>query len=146
MAALGSIWEDTGEEEVYDERQYSSEDGRVGQTRSDRNGERRVRTAEEKEKEGFSDHERWSEEAEEQQQRVGVVEAESERRAEGARNVREGKGKGRAKRAVAVVVSADTDAEVGGEGEGEEDGVRVEHAVSFFHPPASASISDSICD
>jgi hypothetical protein len=90
-AALGSIMEG-GSDEEYDERRGSS-----------RTRERRSRT---EERDGFSDHERWSEEAEEKQ-RVSAVEAESERRAKVARNVRDEKGKGRAKRAVAVVVSAD---------------------------------------
>jgi hypothetical protein len=81
-----------GSDEEYDQRRKGS-----------RTKERRTRT---EEREGFSDHERWSEEADDPQ-RMGAVEAESERRAKVARNVRDEKGKGRAKRAVAVVVSAD---------------------------------------
>ena len=91
-AALGSIMEG-GSDEEYDQRRQGS-----------RTKERKTRT---EERDGFSDHERWSEEADDPQ-RVGVVEAESERRAKTARSVRDEKGKGRAKRAVAVVVSADT--------------------------------------
>lgn len=87
-AALGSIMEE-------DRDDYYRQD-----TRSERRERREDR-------EGFSDHERWSEEAEEKQ-RVGVVEAESEKRADAARSAREEKGKGRAKKSVAIVVSADT--------------------------------------
>jgi hypothetical protein len=109
-AALGSIMEG-GSDEEYDERRQSN-----------RPRERRARTDE---RDGFSDHERWSEEAEEKQ-RVSAVEAESERRAKVARSVRDEKGKGRAKRAVAVVVSADAvnvDADSNA-------GYTTEHAVS----------------
>lgn len=49
------------------------------------------------EREGFSDHERWSEEAEEK------------RRTEVGSSRREDKGKGRSKRIVAIVLSAETD-------------------------------------
>ncbi|KAF2767423.1 hypothetical protein EJ03DRAFT_376131 [Teratosphaeria nubilosa] len=84
--------------------------------------------------EGFSDHERWSEEAEEKEKvrRVGMVENESERRAEAARSSREDKGKGRAKRTVAVVVSADTNMDGRMD---EEDVVYSEHASILSHLP-----------
>ena len=58
-------------------------------------------------KEGFSDHERWSEEAEDKK-RSGPVDAESEKRAGAARSAREEKGKSKSKRTVAIVVSADS--------------------------------------
>ena len=81
-----------------------------------------------REREGFSDHERWSEEADDVNRRkVGMVEAESERRADAARSGQDGKGKERAKKAVAVVVSADTNMD--GKMD-EEDVVYTEHAVS----------------
>lgn len=110
--ALGSIMEEDGSREGEQDRR-----GRVGR--------------EEREREGFSDHERWSEEAEEKQ-RAGVVEAESERRADAARSRREDKGKGGAKRSVAVVVSADTGAD--GNPEDDEGNYRTEHAVSCMLP------------
>ena len=115
-AALGSIMEGS-DEESYDDARGTG--GRRGSKR------REERTTEERE--GFSDHERWSEEADERQ-RVGPMEAESERRAEAARNAREAKGRGRAKKAVAVVVSADTNADIEHEYGDEE--YRTEHAVS----------------
>lgn len=110
-AALGSIMEGGSDDELNQRRQSS------------RTKERRNRT---EERDGFSDHERWSEEADDPQ-RVGVVEAESEKRAKAARSVRNEQGKGRAKRAVAVVVSADT-------ADFEHDmsaGYTTEHAVSI---------------
>lgn len=129
MAALGSILEDNGEEGSYDERREYDSDGRRKQRRrSDETLARAQKERSEREKEGFSDHERWSEEAEEQSQRIGIVEAESERRAESARTVREEKGKARAKKAVAVVVSADTDADISQADEG----FSIEHAVSLI--------------
>lgn len=114
-AALGSIMEG-GSDEEFDERRQSS-----------RTRERRTRV---EERDGFSDHERWSEEADDRQ-RVGAVEMESERRAKIARNVRDEKSKGRSKRAVAVVVSADavnidSDNSVG---------YTTEHAVSIQKVP-----------
>ena len=110
-AALGSIMEDSDE--------HYEEDPR----RASRGGERRVDRREDRE--GFSDHERWSEEADERL-RVSGVEAESERRADTARSLRDGRGKGRAKKVVAVVVSADTNADVEEE---ENAAYRTEHAV-----------------
>jgi hypothetical protein len=107
-SALGSIMEDPESGHAYrDEREHEREEDR---------------------REGFSDHERWSEEADEKEKvrRVGLVESESERRAEAARSVREDKGKGKAKRTVAVVVSADTNMD--GKMD-EEDVVYSEHAV-----------------
>jgi hypothetical protein len=94
-AALGSIMEG-GSDEEYDQRRQSSS----------RTKERRTRTEERDGRDGFSDHERWSEEAEELH-RVNAVDAESDRRAQTARSVRSETGKGKSKRAVAVVVSAD---------------------------------------
>lgn len=79
---------------------------------------------EEREKEGFSDHERWSEEADEKQ-RVSAVDAGSSRRVDTAKD--QGKGKGRAKRSVAVVVSADTGSDATAD---DNSGYRTEHAVS----------------
>ena len=131
MAALGSILEDKDEVEDDLAGRREDDDARRRGSRS-KKGEGRLKV-EEREKEGFSDHERWSEEAEEQQeQRVGVVEAESERRAGSARAVREEKGKRGSKKAVAVVVSAATDAEVAIEDDGDDDGgFRTDmHAVS----------------
>ena len=121
-AALGSIMEDSDEHH----------DGSRRQTRS---GDRRT---EREEKEGFSDHERWSEEADERH-RVGAVEKESEKRAESARNVRDEKGKGRARKAVAVVVSADTAADVDDQ---EGVGYRTEHAVGTIQAcgPTAADV------
>ncbi|KAK3067632.1 hypothetical protein LTR53_015380 [Teratosphaeriaceae sp. CCFEE 6253] len=97
-SALGSIMED-GE---HSERAYGGTD-----ERKSREGSRR---REEKEREGFSDHERWSEEADERVQVRGAVETESQRRADAAARERgdPGKGKGKARKSVAVVVSADT--------------------------------------
>lgn len=60
-------------------------------------------------RDGFSDHERWSEEADERQ-RITAVEAESGKRVEAARSAREEKGKSKSKRTVAIVVSSDYDA------------------------------------
>lgn len=109
-AALGRIMEDDHNEQ-YDGRHERRED-----------------------REGFSDHERWSEEADESdKRRVDIVETESERRADSARADRGGdRSKGRAKRAVAVVVSADTNMD----GKMDEDdlGYLTEHAVRHHHP------------
>ena len=110
-AALGSIMEDSDEQ-----------DDRGVKRRTERRDLR-------EEREGFSDHERWSEEAD-GRERVSAVEAESERRAENARSLRDEKGKGRTKKAVAVVVSADTSADIYDEDENA--GYTTEHAVS--HP------------
>ena len=115
-AALGSI--------VEEEKDDDYEDSRRAIRSEERRAERRTAGREEREKEGFSDHERWSEEADEKQ-RVSTVEAESSRRVGAARE--DGKGKGRAKRAVAVVVSADTDVDMQAD---EGAGYRTEHAVS----------------
>jgi len=114
-SALGSIMEGEEGEGQYYEREHDAA------RRQDR------------EREGFSDHERWSEEADDVNRRkVGMVEAESERRADAARSGREGKGKERAKKAVAVVVSADTNMD--GKMD-EEDVVYTEHAVRTPTPP-----------
>nr|POF03042.1 hypothetical protein CFP56_70045 [Quercus suber] len=110
-AALGRIMEDD-QDERFDERRERRE-----------------------EREGFSDHERWSEEADEsEKRRIGMVETESERRADSAKASRsDDKGKGRAKRAVAVVVSADTNMD----GKMDEDdlGYLTEHASILSHLP-----------
>lgn len=102
--ALGSIMEVDSNADPYSERGSRSQS--------------RLR----QEREGFSDHERWSEEADERH-RISTVEADSEK---GAKNAAKDKGKGRSKRAVAVVVSAD----VGDEQEHE--GMFTEHGVSTF--------------
>ena len=134
-AALGSIME-TGEES---DEQYA--DRRVKKSRESR----KEKT---EEREGFSDHERWSEEADERQ-RVTVVDAESNRRADTARSLRDDKGKSRAKKAVAVVVSADTHDNV----EDENAGYMTEHAVSrpvckpghlYCKLPANVSLVDPV--
>jgi hypothetical protein len=107
-AALGSIIEE-------DKDPYYEDDNR----RRGRAGEGEV----------FSDHERWSEEAEEKT-RVGAVEAESGKRADAAlRSARDGKGNGKSKRTVAVVVSAGS----GSESAYEQDTTyHSEHAVSLL--------------
>ncbi|KAF2168832.1 hypothetical protein M409DRAFT_52835 [Zasmidium cellare ATCC 36951] len=81
-------------------------------------------------RDGFSDHERWSEEADERQ-RVTAVEAESGKRVDAARREREEKGKNKAKRTVAIVVSADFDA---GDDAYEGD-FRTEHGSILSHLP-----------
>ncbi|GAB7333953.1 hypothetical protein MBLNU13_g06061t1 [Cladosporium sp. NU13] len=88
-AALGSIIEEDKDKDFYYEE---------GSTRRGREGEGEV----------FSDHERWSEEAEEKT-RVGAVEAESGKRADAAlRSARDDEGKGKSnKKTVAVVVNSD---------------------------------------
>ena len=122
-AALGSIMEG-GSDEEYDQRRQSGS----------RTRERRTRTEEREGRDGFSDHERWSEEAEELH-RVSAVDAESDRRAKTARDVREEKGKGRARRAIAVVVSAgNVDADGGLRAE-----YTTEHAVSNTKPATTMS-------
>ena len=113
-AALGSI--------VEEDRDDDYDDGRRASRSEVRRAERRTAGRDEREKEGFSDHERWSEEADDRQ-RVSHVEAESDKRAGMARE----KGKGRAKKAVAVVVSANTGAAMAAD---EQAGYRTEHAVS----------------
>lgn len=108
-AALGSIIEE-------DKDPYYED----GSRRRGRDGEGEV----------FSDHERWSEEAEEKT-RVGAVEAESGKRADAAlRSARDdkGNGKGKSKKTVAVVVNADA----GGENAYDQDSTyHSEHAVSL---------------
>lgn len=106
-AALGSI--------IEEDKDPYYEDGSRRRERRGRDGEGEV----------FSDHERWSEEAEEKT-RVGAVEAESGKRADAAlRSARGDKGKGKARKTVAVVVSADTDSSY------EQDNTyQTEHAVS----------------
>ncbi|KAK5124068.1 hypothetical protein LTR85_002265 [Meristemomyces frigidus] len=115
-SALGSIMEDP-------------ENGHYHETAVRRDAAR-------EEREGFSDHERWSEEADDvgrsSRQRGGAVEAESERRADAARSGREDKGKGRARKAVAVVVSADTNMD--GKMD-DQDVVYTEHASILSHLP-----------
>lgn len=106
-AALGSI--------IEEDKDPYYEDG------SRRNG---------KEREGgevFSDHERWSEEAEEKT-RVGAVEAESGKRADAAlRSARDDKSKGKSKKTVAVIVNSDS----GSENSYDQDSTyHSEHAVS----------------
>lgn len=95
-------------------------------------GNRRQRR---EDREGFSDHERWSEEAEEKL-RIGPVEAESGKRADAARSARDGSGKGRSKKSVAIVVSADLDNDGHDD---EETEYHTEHAVSRLDPLESAS-------
>jgi len=124
-SALGSIMEDPEHDRrVYDDRGQ----GEQGQRKR---GDKR----EDREREGFSDHERWSEEADEKV-RVGEVEAESERRADVARSGREDPGKGRARKTVAVVVSADTNMD--GKMD-EEDIVYDQRAVSHNLPDLTRS-------
>ncbi|KAK0263512.1 hypothetical protein B0A54_00869 [Friedmanniomyces endolithicus] len=120
-SALGSIMEDPEHDRrVYDDRGQGEQSQR-------KRGDRR----EDRDREGFSDHERWSEEADEKV-RVGKVEAESERRADTARSGREDPGKGRARKTVAVVVSADTNMD--GKMD-EEDIVYDQHASILSHLP-----------
>lgn len=109
-AALGSI--------IEEDKDGFYEDGSRRRERRGRDGEGEV----------FSDHERWSEEAEEKT-RVGAVEAESGKRADAAlRSARDDKGKGKSKKAVAVVVSADS----GSDSAYEQDTTfQSEHAVSL---------------
>lgn len=84
------------------------------------------------EKEGFSDHERWSEEAEEIKRR-NTIETESGKRIDAAKK-EEGKAKGgKAKRTVAVVVSADIAATE--EHSFDEDVYHTEHGVSTAPRP-----------
>ncbi|KAK5705655.1 hypothetical protein LTR17_021479 [Elasticomyces elasticus] len=120
---LGSIMEDGDEPEH--EHDYRRVDERRGDVREERREEQR---------EGFSDHERWSEEAEEKERDRGVVEVESERRADAARSGRStgGEGKQRARKTVAVVVSADTNMD--GKMD-EEDIIYDQHASILSHLP-----------
>lgn len=106
-AALGSIMEE--------EKQ---EDGRPSRAKA----ERRLR----EDKEGFSDHERWSEEAEEKK-RVGssAVEGATAKRAESALRHDD---KNKARKTVALVVSAD----VGSHTEDDDSIFNTEHAVSIL--------------
>ncbi|KAK5134316.1 hypothetical protein LTR08_006745 [Meristemomyces frigidus] len=95
-------------------------------------GQRRRRSRGGEEREGFSDHERWSEEAYEAKTRGGV-EGESERRAVDAVSREQAGGKGRpARKTVAVVVTADTNMD--GKMD-DQDIVYTEHAVSTTPPP-----------
>ena len=116
-SALGSIFE--GEEELK-ERSRERSNGKRSERRSGRSDER----------EGFSDHERWSEEAEEKTKTTtttSTVDTQSIQRAETmARNAKAG-GKAKAKRALAIVVNADTATEIA-----EDNGYNTEHAVSLF--------------
>ncbi|KAL1584816.1 hypothetical protein WHR41_06680 [Cladosporium halotolerans] len=113
-AALGSIMEE--DKDAY------YEDGSRRRERRGREGEGEV----------FSDHERWSEEAEEKT-RVGTVEAESEKRADAAlRSARSDKGRSKSKKTVAVVVSAD----IGSDGSYDHDSAyQTEHASILSHLP-----------
>jgi len=128
---LGQILEDGSEDEVVQGgRRYDglpSAEGKVSGGKS-KVGMQERRVVSTESREGFSDHERWSEEAEEQDGRVGIIEADSDRKAESARSFREGTGKGRARKAVAVVVSAaeleDDQSHTG------EDDLDIGHAVS----------------
>lgn len=122
-SALGSIMEDPESGHYWEEavRRDGREEGSRSRSRS-RRGEEREREREG----GFSDHERWSEEAEESGRRsgvVGAVEAGSERRAEEVR-----KGTGRPRKSVAIVVSAESHRD--GDVDDEDDTVYTEHAVS----------------
>ncbi|CAK4029597.1 hypothetical protein DOTSEDRAFT_75123 [Lecanosticta acicola] len=107
-SALGSIME------------VDSNDGHAYEDRRERSRSRH------EEREGFSDHERWSEEAEERQ-RISEIKTESDKRA----GVREEKSKGRSKKAVAVVVSAD----VGGDDSHDEEDFHTEHGSILSHLP-----------
>lgn len=127
-SALGRIVEDP------ENGHYWEEVARQGEERRSREGSRsgpRGAREEARGEGGFSDHERWSEEAEEKslERSTGAIERESERRAEEARQ----KSRGRAKKSVAVVVSADTNMD--GKMD-EEDAVYTEHAVSRPQPPS----------
>ena len=117
-AALGSIMEGSDEEVV------GRRDGRR-QRSSKRDG---------KVDDGFSDHERWSEEADERQRvTASAVEAESERRADNARATRDSKGKRGAKKAVAIVVSAELNSDIA-YNDGSAAEFTTEHAVSQSNP------------
>lgn len=117
-SALGSIMEVDSNADQYSERQ-------------DRSRSRHS------EREGFSDHERWSEEAEEKQ-RISTIDAESAKH-ELSKGSRDDKGKGKTKRAVAVVLSSDVDAHT------EEEGVfHTEHAVSKTIYCSSSELTDSL--
>ena len=75
-------------------------------------------------REGFSDHERWSEEAEDRQ-RINTIERDTETSKRGS--TKGTKGKGRAKRTVAIVVSADVE----DHDTSDEDAFHTEHGVSW---------------
>ncbi|KAK5697505.1 hypothetical protein LTR97_007643 [Elasticomyces elasticus] len=123
---LGSIMEDG------DEHEQDSYGRRGGEERRGGGGEVREERREEQ-REGFSDHERWSEEAEEKERDRGVVEVESERRADAARSGRgTSDGKQRQRKTVAVVVSADTNMD--GKMD-EEDIIYDQHASILSHLP-----------
>lgn len=117
-AALGSIIEEDKDKDFYYEE---------GSRRRGREGEGEV----------FSDHERWSEEAEEKT-RVGAVEAESGKRADAAlRSARDDNGKGKSnKKTVAVVVNSD----FGRDSAYDSDTTyHSEHAVSRLHTSSTIS-------
>lgn len=73
------------------------------------------------ERDGFSDHERWSEEAEERQ-RINITEGRSGKRSSSVRGEKE---KNRSKRTVAVVLSSDVNTS-----RSNEDAFHTEHGVS----------------
>ncbi|KAK4951242.1 hypothetical protein LTR10_010215 [Elasticomyces elasticus] len=124
---LGSIMED-GAEHEQDSYGRRVEERRGGGGGGEVREERR-----EEQREGFSDHERWSEEAEEKERDRGVVEVESERRADAARSGRStSDGKQRQRKTVAVVVSADTNMD--GKMD-EEDIIYDQHASILSHLP-----------
>ncbi|KAK5715623.1 hypothetical protein LTR15_010269 [Elasticomyces elasticus] len=126
---LGSIMEDG------DEHEQESYGRREGERRGGSGGGGEVREERrEEQREGFSDHERWSEEAEEKERDRGVVEVESERRADAARSGRStgGEGKQRQRKTVAVVVSADTNMD--GKMD-DEDIIYDQHASILSHLP-----------
>lgn len=79
------------------------------------------------EREGFSDHERWSEEAEERQ-RSKTAERDHTESSKRGSSRGGGKGKGRAKRIVAIVVSADVE----DHNTYDEDAFHTEHGVSWL--------------
>ncbi|KAK3623407.1 hypothetical protein LTR22_024399 [Elasticomyces elasticus] len=124
---LGSIMED-GDEVEQDSYGRGEGERRGGGGGGEVREERR-----EEQREGFSDHERWSEEAEEKERDRGVVEVESERRADAARSGRStSDGKQRQRKTVAVVVSADTNMD--GKMD-EEDIIYDQHASILSHLP-----------
>lgn len=80
------------------------------------------------EKGGFSDHERWSEEATEKT-RIGTVTTESARRVGTVTGAKTERGKAKAKKTVAVVVSASLDASI----KAEQTAYHTEHASILSH-------------
>ena len=112
-AALGSILEDDEAREGHASRSVSRRRGEESKGRDER--------------EGFSDHERWSEEAEEKERVVGVVEEGSRDRADAARAQGKVAGEGgNKKKSVAIVVTADTNMDGTMD---DKDTVYTEHAV-----------------